>query len=171
MHPSFYSYFLLTFARALSRLRDRDVAVENFVLGKFAFKWRRTRAAIQLYRQRSLSVSNAERLKINPECDRFNGGTHHVPRPLYPPLSAAPSTASAHLGLQRNPPSITLRPHVPAPQQPLPLGTYVYRPSQKGWLTIIVVKRACGSLQLCSVIFPALGSSQFPGNPSKRVND
>lgn len=38
--------------------------------------------AIQLYRQRSLLGSNAERLKINPGCDRFNGGTHHVPRPL-----------------------------------------------------------------------------------------
>lgn len=39
---------------------------------------RRTLAAIQLYRQRSLLASNAERLKINPGCDRFKWG--HAPR-------------------------------------------------------------------------------------------
>lgn len=46
-----------------------------------------------IHRQRSLFPSNAERLKINPERDRFNGGTHHVPRPLRRPASPSISTS------------------------------------------------------------------------------
>lgn len=96
-----FSLFL-TFAAPLrcplSCSRGRDSSQRDVAFRLICVRVRRTLAAIQLYRQRSLFASNAERLKINPGCDRFNGGTHHVPRPLRSPRRAAsrrrPSTAT-----------------------------------------------------------------------------
>lgn len=84
-----------------------------------------------MLRQRSLLASNAERLKINPGRAIGLMGARTTCRGHYAPR--APQLPCQDLQPGHPLPPSAAAPYVPAPQQPLPRGTYVYKPSQKRW--------------------------------------